>query len=208
MLTAGCPRCPAPVVEESGEWRCRDHGTVPPLWRAGTASYDAFGEHLARARGFPTYLPWPMRPGWEVTDFGVVQDRRPLATVTTAVGSTAEDGPVEMTTISEEPGTGVGARCAGTVHSDPGAEIAGDRPTARVRLDSRAVPLWPISTAGADPRLDRSVLAGEVDGRWLWLVLRPASAVLLMRDDWSLADVSGIGAPLLDLPFGSRPRAW
>ena len=59
-----------------------------------------------------------------------------------------------------------------------------------------------------DTRLDRSVFAGEAQGRWLWLVLRPASAMLLLADEWILADVSGFGAQLLETPFGGNPPAW
>jgi hypothetical protein len=208
-LAAGCPRCSEPVTESGGTWTCTDHGAVPPLWRPGVASYDTFTEHLAAADGFPTYLPWPLSPGWHVTDFGVVgTPGRARATVTGVAGPTPLDGPVEMLIVAEEPGTGLGARCAGTLHSDPGTEIVGTPPTARIRLDSQGVPLWPISTHDADTRLDRSVFAGEARGRWLWLVLRPASAMLLLADEWILIDVSGFGAQLLETPFGGNPPAW
>jgi len=208
-LAAGCPRCPEPVTESGGTWTCTDHGAVPPLWRPGTASYDTFTEHLAAADGFPTYVPWPLSPGWHVTDFGVVgSPGRPRATLTGVAGPTPLDGPVAMLIVAEEPGTGLGARCAGTLQSDPGTEIAGSTPTARIRLASQGGPLWPISTHDADTRLDRSVFAGEAHGRWLWLVLRPASAILLLADEWILLDVSGFGAQLLETPFGGNPPAW
>jgi hypothetical protein len=173
------------------------------------ADYDSFTEHLTAAGGFPTYVPWPLSPGWQITDFGVVgTPGRARATVTGVAGPTPLDGPVELLIVAEEPGTGLGARCAGTLHSDPGTEIAGGSPTARIRLDSQGVPLWPISTHDADTLLDRSVFAGEARGRWLWLVLRPASAMLLLADEWMLTDVSGFGAQLLETPFGGNPRAW
>lgn len=208
-LAAGCPRCSAPVREETGGWRCADHGAVPPLWRPPLASYDAFGDHLKAADGFPTYLPWPLSPGWQVTDFGVVgAPGRPRATVTGVAGTSPLDGMVEVLVVSEEPGTGLGARCAGTLHSDPGTQIAGNSPTVRIRVGSQGIPLWPISTHDADTHLDRSVVAGEAGGRWLWLVLRPASAMLLLADEWILADVSGFGAELLEIPFGGHPPAW
>lgn len=188
---------------------CADHGPVPPLWRPPAASYESFGQHLAASAGFPTYLPWPLSPGWQVCDFGVVgEPGRPHATVAAVVGPTPQDGPVELLLVAEEPGIGLGARCARTVQSDPGAEIATSRPTARVRIDTQTVPLWPVSTSDADPAWDRSVFAGEARGRWLWLVLRPASAMLLLADEWILADVSTFGAPLLEMPFGGNPPAW
>jgi hypothetical protein len=208
-LAAGCPRCSAPVLEEAGGWSCADHGDVPPLWRPDAATYASFSEHLKAAEGFPTYLPWPLSPGWQVTDFGVVgKPGKARATVTGVAGMSPLDGPVEILVVSEEPGTGLGARCAGTLHSDPGAQIMGSPPTARIRVESQAIALWPISTSDADLRLDRSVFAGEARGRWLWLVLRPASAMLLLADEWILADVSGFGAQLLETPFGGHPPVW
>ena len=36
------------------------------------ASYDAFVEHLGATARFPTYLPWPLSPGWRVTQFAAV----------------------------------------------------------------------------------------------------------------------------------------
>ena len=81
------------------------------------------------------------------------------------------------------------------------------QPTVRVRIGSQAVPLWVVSTSSADDRFDRSVFAGEADGRWLWLVLRPASAMLLLRDDWILRDVSSVGpATGGDAVRGAAPR--
>jgi hypothetical protein len=74
MLRAGCPRCTSPVTESAGEWSCPVHGPVPVLWRPRASSYAAFAEHLEQAERFPTYLPWPMGPGWHVSDFGVVRD--------------------------------------------------------------------------------------------------------------------------------------
>jgi hypothetical protein len=205
-LEAQCPRCPSPVTGSGNSWSCADHGPIQPLWRATEASYDAFGDHLARADGFPTYVPWPMSPVWELTDFGVVDG--PRATVTCVAGSSALDGPVEVGVVSEEPGTGLGARCAGTVHSDPGMQIAASSPTARIRVGPQSIPLWTISTSDADSTLDRSVFAGEAAGRWLWLVLRPASAMLLLAEEWILTDVSDLGPQLLEVSFGGHPPSW
>jgi hypothetical protein len=78
----------------------------------------------------------------------------------------------------------------------------------RVRIGSQSVPLWAVSTSAADPELDRSVVAGEAGGRWLWVVLRPASAILLLRDEWILRDVSGVGPPLVEMSFGGTRPAW
>lgn len=210
LLAASCPRCPSPVVEHDGIWVCPEHGTVPPLWRPGTASYDAFAAHLVAAGELPTYLPWPLGTGWYVTDFGVVgaTPERSQGTVSCSSGTSELDGPVEIMVVSEEPGTGLGPRCAGTHRSDPGPEVGDGPPAVHVRVDSRAVALWAVSTSADGHDFDRSVLAGEADGRWLWLVLRPASAILLIRDGIVLRDVSGLGPPLVELPFGRPAPPW
>jgi hypothetical protein len=209
VLSVGCPRCATPVAEAGDSWSCPDHGVVEPLWRPAEASYDTFVEHLGATARFPTYLPWPLSPGWRITDFAAVGSvgtgRAAMACVS---GTSALDGPVDVLVITEEPGIGLGARIAGTWHDDPGPEVGDGPPTVKVRIDSQAVPLWPVSTSATDGEWDRSVVAGEAEGRWLWLVLRPASAVLLLADDWILRDVSGLGPALVELPFGGPAPAW
>lgn len=209
-LAPGCPRCPAPVVEEPGGWRCRDHGPIDPLWRPAVADYESFAEHLLLARGVPTLTPWPLGPGWVVTDFGAVS--RPgceaRAGFVSCAGASDADGVVELTVVSEEPGVGLGARCSGLTRTDPGAEIGDGPPHVRVRIDGHPVSLWAVSTSESDVTFDRSVFAGEAQGRWLWLVLRPPSAALLLADEWVLQDVAGLGPELMDLPFGGSPPAW
>lgn len=213
-MSPGCPRCATPVAplaqagpSEEG-WACPEHGTVAPLWRAAEPTYDELVVHLEVAGGFPTYLPWPLSPGWRVTDFGAVEGR---ASYTCVSGTSELDGPVDLIVVAEEPRVGLGARCAGTLHDDPGPELGEGPPASKVRLDGQPVPLWAVSTSdGPRPAAewDRSVLAGEGGGRWLWLVIRPASALLLLRDPWLLRDVSGLGPALLDLPFGGPAPSW
>jgi hypothetical protein len=213
-LTASCVRCSAPVLESpldpGSRWCCPEHGATQALWRPPESSYDAFIEHLEASRSFPTYLPWPMGPGWTVTDFAAVSDwvGRTAATLTCTSGTSDLDGPVDVLVVAEEPGTGLGARCARSRYDDPGPEIAGRPPTARVRIDALAVNLWDVSTSSFDGEFDRSVVAGEAGGRWLWIVLRPASALLMLRDDWILRDVSGIGPSLVEMPFAGHRPAW
>jgi hypothetical protein len=194
---------------------CPDHGPTSVLRRPDEASYDGFAHALSLAGEFPTYLPWPMSPGWTVSDFAVAGEdtdtSRAKATLTCSSGTSALDGPVDVFVVSEESGTGLGARCAGTLHLDPGPDIGIGPPAVRVRIGSQSVPLWAVSTVTSlhdDRELDRSAVAGEADGRWLWVVLRPASAILLLRDEWILRDVSGIGAPLVEMPFGGPSPSW
>ena len=209
-LQAECPRCPTPIPHSTGGgWSCPDHGPTAPLLRPDAPSYDAFLEALAASGDFPTYLPWPISPGWTVSDFAVVGEAaHGRATLTCSSGTSALDGPVDVFVVSEESGIGLGARCAGTPHLDPGPDLGVGRPPVRVRIGSQAVPLWAVSTWSSDVEVDRAVFAGEAGGRWLWVVLRPASAMLLLQDEWILRDVSGIGPSLVELPFGGPQPTW
>lgn len=209
-LGVGCPRCAAAVTATDDGWRCADHGAITPLWRPETADYVGFGEHVRRAGTMPTFVPWPLAPGWAVTDFGCVAapHRDGRACFVTCSGPSDPDGVVELTVVSEEPGVGLGARCAGVLRTDPGAEIGDGPPHVKVRIDGHPIPLWSVLTSEADVDFDRSVFAGEAHGRWLWVVLRPASAALLLKDEWVLTDISGLGPELIDLPFGGTPPAW
>ncbi len=207
-LAASCPRCTSPVTGEGVSFACSVHGPIEPLWRPTEADYDSFAELVGRSDQLPTYLPWPMSPGWSIADFGCVGNAGQVrATVTTTVGTSDLDGEVEVTIVSEEPGIGLGARCAGTTYDDPGPQISSGPPAIRVRAGGRTVPLWLVDYAHED-LLARAVFAGEADGRWLWLVMKPASAALLLHDEWLLADVTGFGPEALEMPFGGPRPAW
>jgi hypothetical protein len=208
-LGAECPRCPAPVTVVDGTWRCRDHGSITPLWRARTSDYASFAEHVARAGGMPTYAPWPLALGWTVTDFGCVaaDGKDGQASFVTCAGPADLEATASLTVVSEEPGIGLGARCAGTWRTDPGADIGEVPPLGRARIHNRPVSLWLVTVDDPDRWFDRSVFAGEAEGRWLWLVLRPAD-VALVTEEWLLADLADLGPELIDVPFGDGPRAW
>ncbi len=209
-LAAGCPRCSLPVTEWEGTFSCAEHGPTPPLWRPREVSYEAFGDLLRAAPSFPTYLPWPMSPGWAVSDFAVVAETPETArgSMTVCSGASELDGQVDVFVIAEEPGTGLGSRCAGVSTADPGHLLGDGPPAVKVRIGSVSVPLWLISTSEAVDDVERAVVVGEAGGRWLWLVLRPASAILLLRDDWILTDVSELGPPLVETSFGGTRPVW
>jgi hypothetical protein len=188
---------------------CKQHGEIMPLWRPDVADYTNFAELVGRVGDLPTYLPWPMSPGWTIADFGcVASEQRAAATVTTTAGASDLDGPVEVTIVSEDSGVGLGARCGGTAYDDPGEQVGHGPHAVRVRAGGRTVPLWAVDPRDDDDLLSKSVFAGEADGRWLWLVIRPASAALLLRDEWLLADVTGFGPEALEMPFGGPRPAW
>lgn len=209
-LVAGCPRCASTVASQDGTWRCPEHGAITPLWRPEAADYESFAEHLRGAGDIPTLVPWPLAPAWTVTDFGCVTtpDGEGRACVLTCGGPSDLDGFVEVTVVSEEPGVGLGARCAGLTRTDPGGEVGEGPAHAKVRIDGHPISLWSVLTSDADVEFDRSVFAGEAHGRWLYLVLRPASAALLLEEEWLLVDLAGVGPSLMDLPFGDSPPAW
>jgi hypothetical protein len=208
-LRPECPRCQQPPLGEGEDWRCPTHDVLTPLWRAAGADYDAFASYLQLSEGLATWLPWPLPPGWQVTDFGCVHGADgPRAAVVGVVGATDPEGVVELSVVTEEPGVGLGARVGGVDHQDPGREAGVGTPLLKVRVDGNAVPLWSLSLPDEDALLDRAVLVGEAAGRWLWVVVRPASAVLLLPDLPELLDVSGLGPELVALPFGVVPPAW
>ncbi len=206
---AGCPRCRTPVGESDGVWSCSLHGKVPRVWRPVEPGYDVFAEHLVATAGFPTYLPWPLSPGWRISDFSSARwAGSVVGTMCCASGTSEADGPVDLLVVAEEPGTGLGGRCAGIPSADPGPDVGRGAPAVRLRVEGRPVPLWAVSTSAADTAFDRAVFVGEAFGRWLWLVLRPPSAMLLLREEWSLVDVSTLGPPLVEVPFGGPGPGW
>jgi hypothetical protein len=189
---------------------CAIHEAIVPLWRVAEPDYDAFAEYLVMSRPLPTWLPWPLPDGWQVTDFGCVglEGGTPQAAYVTCTGASELDGVVEVTVVTEEPGVGLAARCGRVTHTDPGREAGEGVPPTRIRVDNASVPMWVVSTDDGPDTLDRAVLAGEARGRWLWLVLRPASAALLLPEMGPLHDVSSLGPQLVSMPFGRVPRAW
>jgi hypothetical protein len=179
------------------------------LWRPAEASYDAFVEHLATARDFPTYLPWPMAPGWVVSDFAVVTEPSgaPVATLTCVTGASELDGPVDVLLVAEEPGVGLGTRFAGIVGPDPGPELAEaltdpgpGHPEhvgqARIKVGGHPTPLWLVNSPA-----DRSAYAGEARGMWLHAIAWPASAGHLLAEDVVLHDLTEWTPP--ELVYGA-----
>lgn len=219
-LQVECPRCPTVLEELDGRWVCPVHGETAPLLCSESPDYHALTEHLDNAGGMPTWAPWPMPLGWSVSDFGAVRPDAAHASATylTCGGMTNSDGSVLLTAVTEEPGTGLGARAAGVVHDDPGAQTLGRPAQTRVRASGATVQLWLLSTVNEDSddtapsqpleQSDRAVLVGEARGRWLWLVISPASAALGL-DAWGdFEDLGHRGPELVDLAFTARPRGW
>jgi hypothetical protein len=199
-----CPRCGATLRAPSvwsSAWHCDLHGEVDPLGAVHSPSRDGL-EGLLRITGVPLWLPWPLPAGWLVTGFAGAGDERTgmRGCVVALSGPNPVGGPGDMLLVSEEPGVGLGAGFAGLDGPDPGSAFATGAPHAFVRFSHHEFPLWHVDAP------DRAAFAGEVMGHWLWAVLWPASAGVLLVEPMTLRDLRDPGQDL-DLPFGARsPR--
>lgn len=211
MLVPSCPRCPAEGEATSppaAGWRCSVHGAQPRLLRADRARYDDVAETVKRCAGFPALIPWPMT-GWGLNDIASVGDAdRCLATLAGWARPSELDGVVDLQVIVEEPGVGLGSRCAGLPGTDPGVEVGQGAPSTHLTADGQSVALWAVSTSAERRELDRFVFAGEWGGRWLWLILRPPSSMLSLREGWSLGTLADLGPQLLEVPITGPPPPW
>jgi hypothetical protein len=199
-----CPRCGGPVHAPSAwssAWQCDVHGEVHPLRMAYSPSAEGLGG-LLRAVAVPVWLPWPLPTGWLVTGFAGAGDERSgtRGCIVALSGPNPVGGPGEMLLVSEELGVGLGARCAGLDGPDPGSNFAVGPSHGSVRFGNHEFPLWHVDTPG------RAAFAGEVMGNWLWLILWPDTAGMLLVNPLELRDLRDPGQDL-DLPFGARsPR--
>jgi hypothetical protein len=199
-----CPRCGGPVHEPSAwssAWQCDLHGQVHPL-RMGYSSSAEGLVGLLRGVAVPVWLPWPLPTGWLVTGFAGAGDERSgtRGCIVALSGPNPVGGPGEMLLVSEELGVGLGAGCAGLDGPDPGSNFAVGPSHGSVRFGNHGFPLWHVDTPG------RAAFAGEVMGSWLWLILWPDTAGMLLVDPLELRDLRDPGQDL-DLPFGARsPR--
>ena len=106
----------------------------------------------------------------------------------------------------KNPGIGLGARYAGFAGTDagPDAPYLSERtaPHARVHAAGHPTALWSV-----DGALDRAVYVGEALGHWLWVVLFPETAGLVVLDRFVLVDLRDAEHEL-DVPFGApQPQA-
>ncbi|HEY7144034.1 MAG TPA: DUF6758 family protein [Streptosporangiaceae bacterium] len=165
---------------------------------------------LLRTAAVPVWMPWPLPAGWLVSGFAAPAGGGPggaaagagacVSTpgcVVALSGPNPFGGPGEMLIISEEAGLGLGASFAGLPGLDPGSGFTACQPHAFVRYSNRQFPLWHVDAP------HRAVYAGAVLGHWLWLVLFPDTAGLLLAEPLALRDLRDPGQEL-DLPYGER----
>jgi uncharacterized protein DUF6758 len=193
-----CPRCRGTLVPPSvwsSAWACLEHGDVPPLQPPRRPCPEAQEAVRSRAR-VPVWVPWPPPSGWLVTGFAEVGDDRTgsLAVAVALSGPSPIGGPADLVIVAEEPGVGLGASYAGLKGPDPGHGFGVSVPNAKAEIDGHPVAMWAVGTETT------AAYAGEALANWLWAVLWPESAGVLMLERLSLRDLRE--APL-DLPYGA-----
>ncbi|TDC70850.1 DUF6758 family protein [Streptomyces hainanensis] len=203
-----CPKCGGRVRAPglfADSWRCAEHGAVQPVQPVVPPSVNALTVVVNRTR-VPVWMPWPLPVGWLFTGVACAGDDRSggRATVVACSGPGPLGGPGEMLLIAEELGVGLGARYAGVAGPDPGPRLRVDAPPQiKVLAAGRPTPLWQV----ADAPEDRAVFAGEAMGLWLWAVIWPEQAGILMYDEMVLTDLRDAGSELELVPCGAlSPR--
>ncbi len=160
------------------------HGGVHPFHVFPRPSHEAV-EYVAEHSAVPLWLRWPMPPSWSVSGVAYAGDERTgaRATLLAATGAGPLGGAAEMVAVAEEPGVGLGARYAGLPGPDPGAALGG-APHAKVEIDGHPTALWALP-AGEDC----AAFVGEAMGLWLWVIVWPAAAGVVLYDDLRFVDI-------------------
>ena len=161
--------------------------------------------------GFPTYLPWPMSPGWTVTDFAAVGDARPArrATMTCMLrhqrarragrrpggrrGGRHRAGRAVRGHRARRPRRRDRRRAADGAGADrqPGGQACGRSRRARRPASS---------TARCSPARPPAAGCGSCCG--------PRRRCCCCATTGSCATSPGLGPQLVELPFGGTGPAW
>ncbi len=183
----------------SSDWVCEVHGRVAPYHRS---TPEALRTVTDRAT-VPVWSPLPLLSAWTMTGLGWCGDERSgaCATVLAVSGPSPLGGPADVLLVAEEPGVGLGARLAGLEGTDPTASVDG-APDAKILAAGHPTPLWRSGSAG-----DRTAFVGEAAGVWLWAVVWPAAAELILLEHVDLHDLRHDAHASLLLPTGApSPR--
>lgn len=178
------------------------HGPVAPYTVIPRPGAEAL-THLLSLAKVPVWLPHPPPTGWVVSGFAHAGDEREgaRAAATCLTGPSPLGGAAELVLIAEEPGLGLGARHAGLPGPDPGAGFGQGPPDAKVDAAGHPTALWSLPTTE-----DCAVFVGEAKGLWLWSLVWPATAGVLLYDSLELSDLRD-GYVEAELAFGSlSPR--
>lgn len=196
----GCPRCDSalrPPGLWSSAWQCPAHGPVLPFTSYRKPSPEAL-EDVRRRCGVPLWLPSPLRRDWAITGLGSVGDERERAraSLLACSGPGPLGGRADLLLVAEEPGIGLGARLAGLPGPDPGAGFDVGPSDAKIEAAGHPTPLWSLND-GTGP----AVFVGEAKALWLWVLVHPDSAGVLLYDSLALRDAREPGAEA-GLEFG------
>jgi hypothetical protein len=187
----------------SSGWRCDEHGQVLPYVRHPHPTPELLAQ-VSGGEGVPLWSPLPLLGGWTLGGAGTVTDDKPgraRATVTAFAGPSPLGGPADLVLVAEEPGTGLGAHVAGHPELDPG-DCASGPPDAKVVAGGHATALWRCASAD-----DRVAFVGEASGVWLWAVLWPPAAELVLLEHVELHDLRDPSHVGYELPLGAAsPR--
>jgi hypothetical protein len=147
----------------------------------------------------PLWSPLPLLAGWTATGLAVAGDERTGLTATALAlsGPSPLGGPADLVLVAEEPGTGLGARYAGAGEVDVEAVLAGP-PEAKVQAAGHPTALWRCPSAA-----DRVAFVGEALGVWLYAVLWPPAAELVLLEHVVLHDLRHDAHVGLALPLGA-----
>jgi hypothetical protein len=183
----------------SSDWQCERHGAVLPVHVLPRLGPDVLAQATADAK-VPLWSPLPLIPGWTATGLALAGDERSgtRATALALSGPSPLGGPADLLLVAEEPGIGLGARYAGVRDVDPGAVVLEGPPEAKVEAAGHPTALW--RSASAD---DRVAFVGEALGVWLWAVLWPPAAELVLLEHVVLHDLRHEAHAGLDLPLGA-----
>ncbi|MCW2606017.1 MAG: putative phosphotransacetylase [Frankiales bacterium] len=179
------------------DWQCERHGAVHPLRVLPRVTAEHVRQ-VARTAAVPVWSPLPLLPGWTVTGLATAGlEGASTAVAVTLSGPSPLGGPADLVLIAEEPGTGLGARCAGLDVVDPGPGLQG-APDARVQAAGHDTALWRCDSA-----VDRCAFVGEAGGVWLWAVLWPPAAELVLLEHVDLHDLRHDAHAGEVMPFGA-----
>jgi hypothetical protein len=155
---------------------------------------------VARDARVPLWCPVPLLPAWVLTGVAIAGDERSgtRASAVALAGPAPLGGTADLVLVAEEPGIGLGARVAGLDHVDPGEALAGGAPQEKVVAAGHPAALW---QAGSAP--DRRAFVGEALGVWLWVVVWPPEADLVLLEDLELHDLREEDSAVLGLPVGA-----
>ena len=193
----------------SSDWECDRHGAVAPLRVLPRVVPEHLRQVAARS-AVPVWTPLPLPVGWTVSGLATAGSERtgPTAVAVALSGPCPVGGPADFVLVAEEPGVGLGARYAGLEQLDPGTVPQG-APDAKLEAAGHDTPLWRCDSAP-----DRVAFVGEAGGVWLWAVLWPPPAELVLlehvvlhdlRHDAHVSEVVPVGAPTDRLSIGLPP---